>query len=54
MLFDNQTVIGGAIELESDLYPLLNGRYVIYKLQFQLANRDTPFYLTAECRRAGN
>ena len=51
MLFDNQTVIGGAIELESDLYPLLNGRYVIYKLLFQLANRDTPFYLVAEARR---
>lgn len=51
MLYDNQTVIGGAIELESDLYPLLNGRYVIYKLLFQVANRDTPFYLTAEARR---
>ena len=51
MLFDNQTVIGGAIELESNLYPILNGRYVIYKLLFQLANRDTPFYLAAEARR---
>lgn len=51
MLYDNQTVIGGAIDLESDLYPALNGRYVIYKLLFQLANRDTPFYLTAEARR---
>ena len=51
MLYDNQTDIGGALEIQSDRYPLLNGRYIIYKLLFQIANRDTPFYLTAEARR---
>ena len=51
MLYDHQTDIGGALDLQSDRYPLLNGRYVIYKLLFQITNRDTPFYLTAEARR---
>ena len=52
MLFDNQTTIGGAFELISRRYPSFNGRYVIYKLGFNVTNRDTPFYLTAEGRRA--
>ena len=51
MLYDNRTVLGGAINLQSVLYPSFNGMYVIYKLGFQIANRDTPFYLTADCRR---
>ena len=52
MLFDNQTVVGGLLDLMSNRYPSYNGQYVIYKLSFNVANRDTPFYLTAEARRA--
>ena len=51
MLYDNRTVIGGALEIRSTRYPSYNGRYVIYKLGFNIANRDTPFYLNAEARR---
>ena len=43
--------LGGQIELESDQYPAASGNYVIYRLKFNLANRDTPFYYTAEARR---
>lgn len=43
--------LGGQIDLTSDQYPAVNGRYVIYKLKFNLANRDTPFYYIAEARR---
>ncbi len=51
MLYDNQTVTGGQLDLVSNLYPALSGRYLIYKLSFNLTNRDTPFYLTAEANR---
>ena len=51
MLFDNRVNIGSSLELRSHLYPTFNGSYVIYKLAFQIANRDTAFYLTADCRR---
>ena len=52
MLYDNQTVLGGALEIRSNRYPIFNGRYIIYKLGFSITNRDTPFYLMAEVRRA--
>lgn len=44
--------LGGMLELESEQYPAASGRYVIYKLKFNLTNRDTPFYYTAEAIRA--
>lgn len=50
-LLDNQTTLGSALDITSILNPSLNGQYVIYKLGFDIANRDTPFYFTAECKR---
>ena len=50
-LFDHQTTLNTALDLQSERYPTFNGRYRIYKLTFNLANRDTPFYYTAECQR---
>jgi hypothetical protein len=50
-LLDNQTTIGGGLRLTSQQYPAANGLYVIYKLGFDIATRDTPFYYIAECRR---
>ena len=51
MLYDNQTQLGGALEIRSNRYQAFNGRYIIYKLGFSIANRDTPFYLIAEVIR---
>ena len=51
MMYDQQTINGGLINLQSGRYPTYNGLYQIYKLSYQLTNRDTPFYLIAECRR---
>lgn len=51
MLLDNQTVIGGALDIRSKLYPAANGKYAIYKLGFEIASRDTPFYYHAEAVR---
>lgn len=50
-LLDNQTKLGGGLEVKSVQYPATNGNYVIYKLGFQIASRDTPFYYIAEAAR---
>lgn len=47
-LLDNRTTLGGGIQIISSVYPAANGNYVIYKLGFEIANRDTPFYYIAE------
>lgn len=52
MLFDNQTVLGGGLRVTSKLNPAANGLYTVFKLGFELASRDTPFYYIAECTRA--
>lgn len=51
MLLDNQTRLGGSLEIRSVEYPAANGTYVIYKLGFEIASRDTPFYYIAEAAR---
>jgi hypothetical protein len=50
-LIDNKTTLGGALQIISKQYPAANGVYVIYKLGFDIASRDTPFYYTAEAAR---
>ena len=50
-LVDNQTVLGSAIDVRSVQFPATNGIYVIYKIAFQVASRDTPFYYIAEAAR---
>ena len=50
-LLDNRTTLGGLIRVISTQYPAANGDYVIYKLGFQIATRNTPFYYVAEAAR---
>lgn len=50
-LYNNQSVIGGGLEVQSKLNPAANGTYSIYKLSFDIASRDVPFYLMAEAKR---
>jgi len=52
MLFDNQTVLGGGLNITSKMNPAADGLYTVYKLTFELASRDTPFYYIAEATRA--
>lgn len=47
-LLDNQTTLGGGLRIDSKIYPSANGDYSIYKLGFEIASRDTPFYWIAE------
>ena len=51
MLLDNQTKLGGGLRIKSVQYPAANGDYVIYKLSFEVASRDVPFYYIAEAAR---
>lgn len=51
---DNKTRLGGGINLRSELYPAVNGVYVIYQLAFVITNRLTPFYYIADCAWVGH
>jgi len=50
-LFNAMSEIGGALQVTSIMNPIANGTYTIFKLSFDLATRDVPFYLTAEAKR---
>lgn len=50
-LMDTVTAVGGGLELSSGLNPAVNGLYSIFALEFEVANRQPPFYFTADARR---
>lgn len=50
-MLDSASRLGGKLQVKSVLNPAANGEYVIYKLGFNIASRDTPFYYTAEAKR---
>lgn len=53
ILYDLQTDLGGRVDLTSELNPALDGSYTIYKLDFDLASRETPWYWEIEASRNG-
>lgn len=52
MLFDNQTTLGSGLNIISKMNPAVNGLYTVFKLGFELASRDEPFYYIAEAVRS--
>jgi len=52
-LLDNTSKLGGTLRIQSKIYPAIDGDYIIYKLGFNITNRDTPFYWIAEAKRSG-
>lgn len=50
-LLDNTSKVGGALQIESEVYPTVNGTYAIYKLGWRIASRAVPFYWIAEAKR---
>jgi hypothetical protein len=50
-LLDNISRLGGGLDIVSTVYPAVNGSYIIYKLGFEISNRETPFYYIAEAAR---
>ena len=51
ILYDMETVLGGEIQLTSELNPALDGSYTIYTIDFDLASRDAPWYYDIEATR---
>lgn len=51
VLMDHQIQLGRDINLQSSAYPAVDGTYNIYKLGFNVANRDNPFYYIIEAAR---
>lgn len=50
-LLDDVSKLGAGLRIQSVLNPALNGLYAIYKLSFDIASRDEPFYWVAEATR---
>lgn len=51
MMFRPDARLGCAITVTSQLNPLLNGNYTVYKLGYELASRDTPYYTIMEATK---
>ena len=51
ILYDLETDLGGRVDLTSELNPALDGSYTIYKIDFDLASREAPWYLDIEASR---
>ena len=51
MLFDSVSQVGSQLSLTSEINPVLDGDYNIYKLEFDITSREGPFYLSAEANR---
>jgi hypothetical protein len=50
-LIDPDTVLGGALRIQSKLNPALNGDYLITQLAFDAQSHETPFFYTATTTR---
>lgn len=51
---DAQTKLGGGLEIQSSVYEAINGQYCIFKLGWDVAYRETPFYWIADAVRINN
>lgn len=52
-MLDPNSRLGGQLEIKSILNPAANGKYSIFKLSFDVTNRDIQFYTIAEAKRHG-
>lgn len=52
-LIDSESLLGGALRLQSKFNKSINGDYVIDQLKFDVASHDDPFFYTANCTRYG-
>jgi len=48
VLYDPRIKIGENMEIKSEINPSLNGVYRVFKLDFNLTNRQQPFYYTIQ------
>lgn len=50
-LIDNEQLLGGALEIESEFNPAANGSWGIDQLRFDVSNYENAFYYVASCSR---
>lgn len=50
---DRNIVLGGGVRLVSEMVPVMNGDYVITRLDYDLSTRDTAFYYDVWANRSG-
>lgn len=49
VMVNNQIELGGSITVKSVMNPAANGTYKVVKINFEIANRDQPFWYVLEC-----
>jgi hypothetical protein len=49
MMVDNTVEIGRSVTVESKINPAANGEYKVKQINFEVANRDNPFWYTIVC-----
>jgi hypothetical protein len=47
-LLNQSVILGGQFTVDSEINPLMNGQYTTFKLGFNIASRDVPFYTILE------
>lgn len=52
-LYEPTSRIGSLLDVVSKMYPGVNGKYIIYKMTYDISNRDDPFYIVAEAYKQG-
>lgn len=50
-LINNEIKVGDSVKIESIINPAANGTFIVYKLGFEVASRDVPFYWLLELRK---
>lgn len=53
MMFEPHSKCGGLLWLTSIINPAADGTYIIYKMTYDLSNRNDPFYTTIEAYKQG-
>lgn len=54
MMIDNSIQCFGMVQVESIINPAANGKYFVTQLNFEIANREQPFWYVLECTSPAN
>lgn len=49
VMINNAIEVGRSVQIESELNPAANGTFKVVQLNFEVANRDQPFFYTLAC-----
>lgn len=52
ILFNPEIIVGSQINLNSEINPSANGSWCVYKINYDLQNRNQSFYMTLEASQA--